>query len=419
MMNLQFLFFSIMLFFSISLKSQAVVKAAKESSSNQYSNNKIATSPEELIDTELFKKITGKEKTNQDIVIALKSDGEISAYDLKTLKNTWNLKFSDSSYNKMRNHFNIENSVLYTSSTQKEILAVNVNDGTPYWKVQLGIHKEIKKRYEINGQHLPIKDNLIFIASNNKHIYAFDKRDGNFIWNYQLQFPFNNYSPVINKDHLIISNAPWVYCFEAKTGKPLWQRGFGNIPMYSQLQIDEENVYVASERSKIYALKIGDNAAINWEIETAQKSPSINENTLLDKGIYYYGAENQSENAPSVVALDIKMGKQLWTLDLKNKGDEIKIFQKHKDYIVGFTNATENSFFVLDAVSGKQLEVPQPKETAISNIFLLDDQFTFLTANYLVSYNVLTKVFDYKNLKLDFKVNDAFPLYFEIVKASK
>lgn len=409
----------LMVFFFANFKSQIKVQAAKETKTNQYSNNKIATSPEELIDTEVFKNITGNEKTEKDMLIALKSDGEISAYDLKTLKNQWNLKFTDSSKNKMRNHFNIENSILYTASTQKELLAVNVNNGSLYWKVQLGIHKDVKKRYEINGQHLPIKDNLIFIASNNKHIYAFDKRNGNFVWNYQLQFPFNNYTPVLNDKYLVISNAPWVYCFEAKTGRAIWQRGFKDVPMYSQLQIDSDKVYVASERNKIYALDLVDNAAIKWEIETTQESPGIGENTVMDKGIYFYGAKSGRGKPPVIVALDTKTGKQIWTVDLKNEGEEIRVFQKYNDYLVGFTNAPQNSFFLLDALKGKQIEVPQPKETAISNLFNFDEQLVFLTKNYLVTFNVKTKTFEYRDLKLEFEVNDAFPLYFEIVKGQK
>lgn len=409
----------LLFFYSANSQGQIMVQAAKESKTNQYSNNKIATSPEELIDTQLFKKITGNEKTQKDILIALKNDGEISAYDLKTLKNQWNLKFTDSSKNKMRNRFNIENSILYTASTQKELLAVNVNDGSLYWKVQLGIHKDIKKRYEISGQQLPIKDNLIFLASNNKHIYAFDKKNGDFIWNYQLQFPFNNYTPVLNDKYLVISNAPWVYCFEAKTGRAIWQRGFGNVPMYSQLQIDSDKVYVASERNKIYALDLVDNAAIKWEVETKEESPHIGENTLMDRGVYYYAAENEREKPPVVTALDTKNGNQIWTLDLKNDGDEIRVFQKYKDQILGFTNATKNSFFLIDAVKGKQIEISQPKEIPISNLFSFNDDLVFLTKNYLVTFNPKTKKFEYRDLKLDFEVNDAFPLYFEIAKGQQ
>lgn len=267
----------------------------------------------------------------------------------------------------------------------------------------------------ISGQHLPIKGSLIFLASNNTQLYAFNKFDGRLVWNYKLQFPFNNYTPVINNTHLLIPNAPWIYCFEAKTGKAIWQRGFGSVPMYSKLQIDHEKVYAASERSQIYALNIKNDAAIDWKFELESDFSDIHENTIMDSSIYYFGARNEDDKL-FVSALNTSTGELIWNTNLKKYGKEIKVFQKHKNFIVGFTDAHENGFFLINTLTGEELEVKEPKENALSNIFSIEDKLYFITKNYLTIFDMQKKDFSYIDFKLEYEVNDAFNLYFEIVQ---
>ncbi|NRS90363.1 outer membrane protein assembly factor BamB [Flavobacterium sp. 7E] len=401
-----------------SLFAQMPTMITESNNSNKYSNDQIATNINEIISAKLYKKITGNEKTEKDLIIILKNNGQLSSYDFQTLEHKWDLIFSDSSYNKMRNHFKVENSILYTTSTQRELLAINVNNGEKYWKTQIGQNNKVSKRYMINGQHLPIKGSLIYLASNNKQLYAFNKLNGSITWNYKLDFPFNNYSPVINNNQLVISNAPWIYCFEARTGKAIWQRGFGNVPMYSNLQIDNEKVYTASEGNKIYSLNINNNAAIDWEIETENNHPRIGENTILGDNVYYFGAKND-KGSTTITAINTANGEKIWQSNLKNLGTEINVFCKYNNYILGFTNAQENSFFLINSITGEEVEVKSPKENALSNIFNIEDKLVFISKNYLTTFNLKEKEFSYRDLKLDYEVNDDFNLYFEIIQKKK
>lgn len=130
--------------FGTSLFGQTPSKSI-ENNNNNYSNDQIPTSIEEIISTKNYKNIIGNEKVENDLIIILKNDGQLSSYDFQTLAHKWDLKFSDSAYNKMRNQFKVENAILYTTSTQRELLAVNVNNGEKYWKTEIGQNKEITK----------------------------------------------------------------------------------------------------------------------------------------------------------------------------------------------------------------------------------------------------------------------------------
>jgi len=384
---------------------------------NQYSNNKIATSVDEIILYDQYKTIWGNEKITKDALIILSGNGEILSYNLETQEENWKFQFTDSSYNKMRNSFNIENAILYASSTQIELVALNVNDGSLYWKTELGQQNEITRRYWINGQELPIKKDLIYLASGNKNLYAFNKLTGDLAWNYELQFPYNNYTPAIHNDYLIIPNAPWVYCFEASTGKPIWQRGFGNKPMYTTPQIDDKYAYVADENNIIYALNLENNAAIMWEYQTDYEYADIDEKTILENGVYYFGTKTGREDPPAVVALNSKDGSLIWRTVLSNEGNEIKVFKKFTNYILGFTDSESKSFYLIETETGEQIMIADPKEKAVSNIVKIDDEhLAFLTRNYLVTFNLNTKKFTYKEAQLDYKLDESFGVHIEIIK---
>ncbi len=385
---------------------------------NQYSNNKIPTSVEEVILYEEHKTIWGNEKITKDALIILDGSGKIISCNLETLKENWKFQFTDSSYNKMRNSFNIENAILYASSTQIELVALNVNDGSLYWKTELGQQNEITRSYWIDGQELPIKNDLIYLASGNKNVYAFNKLSGNLDWNYELQFPYNNYSPAIQNDYLIIPNAPWVYCFEASTGKPIWQRGFGNKPMYASPRIDEKYAYVADEKNMIYALSLENNAEIIWEYQTEYEYADIDEKTILEEGTYYFGAKTGRETPPAITALNSKDGSRIWRTVLSNEGNEIKVFKKFNNYIMGFTDSESNSFYIIKTDTGEQIMVEAPKEKSVSNIIKIDDEnIAFLTKNYLVTFNIASRKFTYKEAQLDYKLDESFNVHIEIIKS--
>lgn len=396
--------------------AQTMSLGSDDTETNQYSNDQVATSIKEILNTTYHKDILGDEKVEKDLIIVLKNDGQLTSYDLESLDQKWNIQFTDSSNNKMNNRFNIENAILYATSTQKEIIAANVNDGSLYWKTEIGMHNEVERRYDINGQHLPIQGNLIFLASNNKQIYAFNKFTGDKVWNYKLQFPYNNYTPVLNKDNLVIPNAPYVYSFKSQTGQPIWQRGFGNTPMYSLMQIDDKKAYVASESNKVYALNINDMASIAWEYETEYNYATIDNNTILDGDTYYFAADTEGKIS-NIVALNSNNGELIWKTSLNNE-EEVRYFSKYNNYIFGFTKADTNAFFILNSSDGKQLKINQPKEKILSNIFISEGNLTFLTKSYFVTYNLKSGKYVYRDIKLEYEINDAFNLYFEIVKAN-
>lgn len=389
---------------------------APESKSNQYSNNKIFTT-DDIVITEEIKPITGKEKVLSDAFIIYKNDGTLVSYDLDSKKQKWEYKFTDGSKEKMRNGFNIENGILYVASSKKQLVALNVNDGSAYWKNELGL-EDITRRYAINGQFLPISKSLIFLPTFNKNLYAFNKTTGQHIWNYQLQFEFNQYSPAVTDEYLVIPNAPWVYCFETQTGKALWQRGFKELPMYALPKIDNERAYVADEKDMVYALNLKNNANIDWEFKLAKKESRIGETMILNNGILYFATSSamDASKKANVYALDSKSGKSLWKTEIEEFG-KIKSLQQFDNNIIGFAEGEKNFMFVVDSKSGKAKTVTQPKENAISNVVKYNkNSVAFLTRNYFMIYDFTKNTFEEQALKINDPEKSRFDVYMEIIR---
>ncbi|KFC20695.1 PQQ-binding-like beta-propeller repeat protein [Chryseobacterium sp. FH1] len=393
-----------------------VPSVAPESKSNQYSNNKILTT-EDIVITEDIKPITGKEKVLSDAFIIYKNDGTVVSYDLESKKQKWEYKFTDGSKEKMRNGFNIENGILYVASSKKQLVALNVNDGSAYWKNDIGL-EDITRRYATNGQFLPISKSLIFLPTFNKNLYAFNKTTGQHIWNYQMQFEFNQYSPAVTDAYLIVPNAPWVYCFETQTGKALWQRGFKDRPMYTLPKIDDERAYVADEIDMVYALNLKNNANIDWEFKLGEKESKIGETMILNNGILYFATSSglSAKKKANVYALDSKSGKSLWKTEIEEFG-KIKSLQQFENTIIGFAEGEKNFMFVVDSKNGKAKTVLQPKENAISNVVKYSqNSVAFLTRNYFMIYDFTKNTFEEQALNINDPEKSRFDVYMEIIR---
>ncbi|EOR30382.1 PQQ-binding-like beta-propeller repeat protein [Elizabethkingia meningoseptica] len=397
--------------------------AAKDDGFNKYSNNKVLTT-EDIVITDEIKPVKGNEKVLKNAIIIYKNDGTLVSYDLDSKKQNWVFKFTDGTKEKMRNQFNINNGVLYATSSKKQIVALNVNDGSMFWKNNIGL-EDVEKRYAINGQNLPISKSLIFLPSFNHNLYAFNRFTGQHVWNYKLQFEFNLYAPAVNDQYLVIPNAPWVYCFETQTGKAIWQRGFKDRPMYAAPRIDSERAYVAEERDIVYALNLKNMANIDWQFQLPENQSRVKESLILGNGVLYFSSSltmpsvKDSIKNGLVYALDSKTGKLLWQTEI-SEGRYIRSLQKYNDYLIGFANNDDKvggNIFVINSKDGKKKEIKKSKEPGISNATRYDENsVAFLTRNYFTIYNFKEDSFNEQNLNIQDPANSSFDVYMEIVR---
>ncbi|KUY31824.1 outer membrane protein assembly factor BamB family protein [Elizabethkingia ursingii] len=395
---------------------------SKDNGFNKYSNNKVLTT-KDIVITDEIKPINGNEKILRNAIIVYKNDGTLISYDLDSKKQNWIFKFTDGTKEKMRNQFNVNNGVLYAASSKKQIVALNVNDGSVFWKNDIGL-EDVEKRYAINGQNLPISKSLIFLPSFNHNLYAFNRFTGQHVWNYQLQFEFNLYSPAVNDQYLVVPNAPWVYCFETQTGKAIWQRGFGNRPMYADPRIDNERAYVADERDMVYALNLKNMANIDWKFQLPENQSRVKESLILDAGVLYFSSSktmssSNGVNNGLVYALDSKTGNLLWKTEI-NEGRYIRSLRKYDDYLIGFANNNDKvggTMFVVNSKNGSRKEIKKTGEAGISNLVRYDqNSVAFLTRNYFTIYNFKEDSFNEQNLNIQDPADSSFDVYMEIVR---
>ncbi len=359
------------------------------------------------------------QSVNEDLLVVLKNDGKISAYNLNTLESQWNFQFSDSSYNKMRNQFKIEDNILYAISTQNQLVSLNINNGKVNWKETIFEQEEITKRYEISGQRLPILNNMIFAANNVNGLNAYDKRNGKLIWNSTMHYPFNNYPPIIKNNKVYIQSAPLVYCIDASTGSLLWYKDFKTQPMYTLITINDEYVFVGDEDNTIYALDV-DTGDEKWQYSTVYEYPNIDENIMFSKNENQIVLGAEQENGFSIIALNPRNGEEKWKSNFDNTSKKIKSITQISNYYIVTTDDNDQYFYLVDIKTGKSISIEFPKEKPLSNIIKYrDDEIAFLTKSFFITLNLKNKIFEYKPIKIDYEINDNFNLHFDIVYKTK
>ena len=106
-----------------------------------------------------------------------------------------------------------DNSLVYTTNTNGEILAVKKTNGKMAWKYPTG-----GKIYSIPA----VKDNIVVAGSSDHFVYALSTKTGKLIWKLEAEKAVLGH-PVIYKDAVYIGASDGHFrCIDLKTGKLKW-----------------------------------------------------------------------------------------------------------------------------------------------------------------------------------------------------
>ncbi|MDR0230105.1 MAG: PQQ-binding-like beta-propeller repeat protein [Flavobacteriaceae bacterium] len=332
---------------------------------NQYSNNQIFTEYD-MVTGEQFKPLESV-ALDKNAILIYDYDGSIKSFNLDTNTINWTFAAKDAAVSYSRNKFTLENGVLYVPFINGELYALNHKTGEKFWELKAGLKNSQYFKIWIN-QIPTINNDLLYITTQyeNSNVYAFDKKTGNVVWNYKLSYPYNHLPLLYTNGKIITQNAPYVYSFDAKTGKLLAQRDFKKA-MYAKPISDGERVYIANESQTLYALNPETLETI-WELDLGEGS--VEQKIFTKEGNVYLATD------ASFFAIEAKTGKIVWqTKSTVDKYDDIEQLQEYNNTMYAYTK--KGTLFQVNLKNGKIDQSFVLQNRPISNIEMQDKNTAF------------------------------------------
>ena len=372
----------IILSFSINSTSQAITEVSSAPfDKNQFSNNQIPIVDDVIVNTDFNPVVNNILPDN--MLFTYSFNGKINAYNLDDRREIWSFTPKDSIKGATTNKFTINKGTLYIPFKNGEIYAINGLSGDVFWKSKIGLGSD---RPVLRGQKPQLFNNKIFITSSNKNVYALNIQKGELEWNYQLDYEYNHVPSLISHDKLFVPNAPFVYSFDAETGRPIYKRGFKRA-MYSAPTSNSKSIFVANESDVLFALH-PETLDIIWEFPLEDNQYNIKEKLKADEyNVYIATWSNSTPDIASVYCINSVNGEKKWKTDFNKTNIEyIELFNNR---IYGYT---EGLLFELDKDSGKLLKSIELKNLPISNLELYKKEvLLYFSEAGVIELNLKTK----------------------------
>lgn len=342
--------------------------------SGNYSNNQILTQADFYTNESLEYLIYDAGVSN--LLLINRYDGTLECYD-KNYNKKWEFTPEDKErLSNGRNEFYYQDGVIFTAYMTGYIYALDAKNGSQFWNAKIGMDNgELKLR----GQSLKPYKNKIYLSSENSNVYALDASEGELLWNYMLAYPYNHYPVLPLNDKVYMQNAPYVFNFEATSGKPLYQRGFKNA-MYGKPVTDGNLIIIADESRTVYGLSPDDLAPI-WQFEIADDYYNIAKKIFTEKEKVYFATETNNELS-GVYSLNSKDGKENWHTQIKG---DIHYIVNAQGSIYGYTD--DKKLFIIKMDNGKILNEFELKNQPVSNLEISGKDMFFYSENGLVKFN--------------------------------
>lgn len=356
---------------------------APRSETNQYSNNQIGTEYDFVLNDRYRE--YAKVPLDKSAILIYDYDGTVKSFNLETQKINWSFAASDSTVTYARNKMTLEDGVLYVPFHNGELYALDHETGKKFWEVKIGLKNGALNKMMINQIPVIHGDKLYVVTQHeNKNIYALNKKTGRHIWNYQLEYPYNHMPVLYSSDKIFVPNAPYVYSFDAETGKALYIRGF-KTGMYSRAVTDGKRVFIADLYRDLFALD-PEKLDILWQIELPEGA--------IDHKMVYKNNQLLLATAHNFYALNPETGAIIWQTEVPRKEHaesrfEIKQLTAFNTKLYAYNN--KSTFFVVNEKKGKLEKEIDLQNTPISNIEIQDENTAYFYCEVgLIKLNLKT-----------------------------
>ncbi len=163
-----------------------------------------------------------------------------------------------------------------------------------------------------------IVNGIVYAGSQDKNIYAVDAENGDLIWNYTTGGPIITSPAIANGKVYVGSEDGNVYCLDGAHGGLLWHTSinsnleftFGDLVLKSSPVVSEGIVYIGSLDGNLYALN-ADTGVQVWATKTG--GPIESSPAFTDGAVYF---TSQEPSSGMLYKLDASTGDVLWSLTL-------------------------------------------------------------------------------------------------------
>jgi outer membrane protein assembly factor BamB len=219
--------------------------------------------------------------------------------------------------------------LLFVSSKNGQILAVNAATGEIAWSSELST-------YVTRGTPA-IADGVVF-AGGGFDFRAFDAATGKVLWQVPVQYG-GQASPTIAGDFVLVtSQQGWLYALRRDTGETAWRIPTEGLA-FGSVAVMDDNVIFGTDEGIVYNAKL-DTGRLNWRTMVTGAvfaTPALSGNTVF-----------VTTASGEVNALDVETGQQRWTA---NHGSTNSLAISGDLVVVA---ASDGGVYGLDAATGTQ-----------------------------------------------------------------
>ena len=204
----------------------------------------------------------------------------------------------------------VSEGTVYVGSADSYLYALDAKNGHLKWKFQ---------RAETIYSSPAIADGVVYFGSADHYLYAVESASGTERWKFETQGVVFS-SPAVDGGTVYFGSGGAdsnLYALDAATGQERWKlKAAGEV--IDAPAVFEGAVYVTARDGPLYAVN-AKTGGQNWTVPRLRGPPTIAAGLVLgtdwveDSGSFY-------GEAPRVVALDLRDGRERWTFALK--GDE-------------------------------------------------------------------------------------------------
>jgi outer membrane protein assembly factor BamB len=254
----------------------------------------------------------------------------------------------------------------YVGSTDHNLYAVNLADGTQRWKFRTG-SRVVSSPAVVGG--------LVYFGSYDGNFYAVDASTGKEKWKFEtagerryaakhihgaqppaetMPDPFDFYmsSPTVADGTVYFGSGDGnVYALDAASGRLKWKFSSGDV-VHASPAVADGTVFVGSWDTFFYAIDAGTGKQ-KWKFKTGDdpeihNQVGIQASALVADGLVYFGCRDSK-----LYALDAKTGERKWVFD--NKGSWVINSPAIHDGKLYFSTSDSGRFYGVDPKTGAEL----------------------------------------------------------------
>jgi outer membrane protein assembly factor BamB len=235
------------------------------------------------------------------------------------------------------------NGTIYSTNTDHNLYAIDAASGTLKWKFA-SESSIISSPAVVNG--------IAYFGSDDHFIYAIDAISGSLKWKYQTQQNVDS-SPNVSNGVVYIGSADGnLYALDAATGSLKWKYNTGSLIVKSSALISNGVAFIGNRNGDLSAINAS-NGQLKWKIST--DGISLEQSTpIINNGVIYFASwynTNDFQQRGSLYAIKETDGTLIWK-GLKEQG-----FTSGPVYAEGkvFINSDDLNMYAVDALTGNEI----------------------------------------------------------------